>query len=200
MPAASFTLNCAQPAVAPISVAIRFTNSAALPSRRSAAFRRTERRALGPSLDQAGKDAAAASAAACASATLAAAARLATSPVIGSRRSKVAPVEAATSRSSMRRLMSIMSAAPRSAQWEECRCNRLGIGFAIVRCSAEIGAAHGRVVAKIRRAAFADDPPCLDEIAPVRDGKALARVLLDQQDADTALPNSRECAEQLLAH
>ena len=38
------------------------------------------------------------------------------SPVIGSRRSKVAPVEAATSRSSMRRLMSSMSDAPRSAR------------------------------------------------------------------------------------
>jgi hypothetical protein len=99
MLAASLTLNPAHPAVAPVSVIISSVNSATRWSMRPAALARYARRALGPSSDQAGKASRAASQAASASATVAAAARLATSPVIGLRRSKVRPSLASLSRS-----------------------------------------------------------------------------------------------------
>ena len=91
MPAARWTLNPAQPAVAPVSAAISSMNCGALLASTSAALSRIVRRWLGPVADHAGNAAAAASAARLTSAIFAAAARVATSPVIGLRRSKVTP-------------------------------------------------------------------------------------------------------------
>src|SRR3712207_2836808 len=71
---------------------------------------------------------------------------------------------------------------------------------AAVRCSAEISATHRRIVAEIGSVAFADDPPRLDEVTSIRDGKALARILLHQQDADAAPSDTYESTEELLAH
>ena len=78
MSAASITLNCAQPAVAPISSAMAATNSGPLAARMSAAFERMARRSRGEERDHSGNAAAAASTAAIASATVAAAALVAT--------------------------------------------------------------------------------------------------------------------------
>ena len=114
MPAARCTLKPAQPAVAPVSAAISSTNCGAFAASRSAAFNRIMRRAFGPVCDQAGKAAAAASAARLASAIWAAAARLATSPVTGLRRSKVAPFAAGTSLASSNRAISCMTCPPLS--------------------------------------------------------------------------------------
>ena len=97
--AASATLKRPHASVAPVSSAIAATNSSPRPSSASAAAARRLRRSLGPRPDQAGNAAAAAEAAAWASATLAAAARVATSPVIGLRRSKTTPSAAGRSQS-----------------------------------------------------------------------------------------------------
>src|SRR5579871_4489712 len=90
MLAASMTLNAAQPAVPPVSFATVSTKRGVAALKRSAAFSRIMRRSVGPFADQAGNAAAAASAAATASAAVAAAARVATSPLMGLRRSNVA--------------------------------------------------------------------------------------------------------------
>ena len=63
MPAARCTLKPAQPAVAPVSAIIAAMKSGRAAVRRSAALSSSARRSLGPSADQAGNAAAAASAA-----------------------------------------------------------------------------------------------------------------------------------------
>jgi hypothetical protein len=90
MPTASIRLKRAQPSVAPISPIIASTKAAALESRASAALVRKARRALGPRALQPAKAAWAASAAACAWAMVMAVEVVATAPVTGFRRSKVA--------------------------------------------------------------------------------------------------------------
>ena len=95
MPAARCTLKPAQGAVAPVSSSISRAKSAARPSMRSAAFASRARRVPGPVSDQAAKARAADPTTSSTSAGVAAAARVATWPVTGSRRSKVAPCRAA---------------------------------------------------------------------------------------------------------
>jgi hypothetical protein len=90
MPAASVTLNLAQPSVAPTSSRMAAMKSSVIASSLSAACSSRARRAPGPVSAQAGKAAAAVSTTALASWTSAAGARVASSPVIGLRRSKVA--------------------------------------------------------------------------------------------------------------
>jgi hypothetical protein len=92
---ARLTLNATQAAVAPVSAAISEVNSGVCASRRSAALSSKARRLFGPVADHPVKACAAALTAMFASSTLAAAARVATSPVIGLRRSKVFPSLAA---------------------------------------------------------------------------------------------------------
>ncbi len=108
MPAASITLNPAQPAVAPISAIISCANSSARPARMVAAFSSRARRSVGPSADQAGKAAAAESAARTASSTVAAATVLATSPEIGLCRAYTAFPVAGRSLPPMKRLIAFM--------------------------------------------------------------------------------------------
>ena len=87
---ARWTLNCAQPAVAPVSSAIAATKSPTRCSISTAALLSRARRSPGPVDDHPPQAAAAAHVAAWASATLAAGARLAVSPVSGLRRSNTA--------------------------------------------------------------------------------------------------------------
>ena len=94
MPAARKTLKPAHGPVAPVSVIIKLVKSVVFESSISAAFSSTARLAEGPSCDHAGNAAAAASTALLASLTVEAAARVATSMVTGSVRSKVAPPSA----------------------------------------------------------------------------------------------------------
>jgi hypothetical protein len=94
MPAARWTLKPAQGAVTPVSSSISLTKSAVRLSIRSAAFRSSVRRAVGPVSDQVSKAFAAAATTFSTSAKVAAAARVASLPVIGSLRSKVAPPSA----------------------------------------------------------------------------------------------------------
>ena len=101
MSAASPTLKCDQWAGLPVSATTAAAKSSAFDCRMSAAFKRRRRRSPGITADHSGNAAAAASAAWVASLTEAAAARVATSPVTGSRRSKVRSPPAATSRSAM---------------------------------------------------------------------------------------------------
>ena len=112
--AAKWLLKWPHGPMAPHSAVISAENSAPLASSRSAALSSIRRRSPGPSADQAGNAAAAASAAAMASPIEAAAARLATSPVNGSMRSKVRPSAANTSRSPIMRLTCFMAFSRRS--------------------------------------------------------------------------------------
>ena len=66
--------------------------------------------------------------------------------------------------------------------------------------SAQIRAAHGRVVLQLRGRAVADDASILQEIATAGDGEPLPGVLLHQQHADAQLLDARQRLEQLLAH
>src|SRR4051812_47974017 len=92
MPAARFTLNAAQPRVAPVSLAIAFTKSSSLAASASATLKSAARRAFGPLSAHAGNASAALSATANASATVIAFALLAISLVMGFTRENVVTV------------------------------------------------------------------------------------------------------------
>jgi hypothetical protein len=108
MPAARWTLKPAHGAVAPVSSSISLMKSLVRLSIRSAAFSSSARRTDGPVSDQVSKAFAAAATTFSTSARFAAAARVASFPVIGSLRSKVAPPPAATAAPSTMNEMSML--------------------------------------------------------------------------------------------
>src|SRR5262245_62054527 len=60
----------------------------------------------------------------------------------------------------------------------------------ISKGAAEIGLLHGRLVLEVGGAALTDDAAVLHQVAPVGNRQALARILLNQQDADAEGTNA----------